>query len=73
VLVVGGTAHLDGTLSITMMAGYVPSPGDSFQGLSFGAQSGDFANFNLPDLGNAMSLQAWSDGSGYYFTVQSNT
>ena len=72
-LVVGGTARLDGTLSVALMDGYVPSAGDTFQGISFAAQSGDFATYNLPDLGNGMYLQASSDGSSYYFIVQSNT
>ncbi len=71
-LVVGGTARLDGTLSVALMAGYVPSPGDTFQGINFAARSGDFATYNLPDLGDGMYLQAWADGTSYYFIVQPN-
>jgi hypothetical protein len=41
---VAGTAFLDGTLVLTPVNGYVPSTGDSFAILTYGARNGDFAN-----------------------------
>lgn len=73
VLTVGGTARLDGTLSVALMAGYVPNAGDTFQGINFAACTGNFASYNLPDLGDGMYLQAWTDGTSYYLIVQPNT
>jgi hypothetical protein len=50
-LQVSGTATLDGTLKITTLNGFSPSPGNSFQVLTFAARSGDFATVNGIDLG----------------------
>jgi hypothetical protein len=40
---VGGTATLDGTLSIALVNHFVPQTGDVFVPLNFGGRSGDFA------------------------------
>jgi uncharacterized repeat protein (TIGR01451 family) len=51
-LIVGGAATLDGTLAISLIGGYDPLHGDSFEILTFGSRSGDFASttgLNLPD------------------------
>jgi hypothetical protein len=42
-LVIGGTATLDGTLSLTLVNGYVPASGASLTPLSCSAEDGVFA------------------------------
>jgi hypothetical protein len=49
---VGGTANLDGTLTLTPVSGYTPATGDSFQIVTFASRSGDFAN---PPAGFSLS------------------
>ena len=43
-LAVGGTATLDGTLNVTLIDGFTPNSGDTFQPLSSTAESGTFAS-----------------------------
>jgi hypothetical protein len=43
-LVVGGTATLDGTLNVTLIGGFTPNSGDTFQPLTSSAESGMFAS-----------------------------
>lgn len=51
-LLVGGTAMLDGTLSVELLDGFVPQAGDSFGFLAAtGGAGGDFATLDLPELG----------------------
>jgi hypothetical protein len=50
-LQVTGLTTLDGTLSVVLNNGFVPAPGDAFRVLTFGSRSGDFATYDLPDLG----------------------
>ena len=45
-VVASGGATLGGTLSIGLANGYGPTTGDSFQVMSFGSHSGNFATFN---------------------------
>jgi len=45
-----GTAALSGTLMVTLINGYSPIPGDSFELLTAGAISGEFATLDLPPL-----------------------
>ena len=40
---VGGSATLDGTLNVSLANGFTPADLDSFQVLTFGSRSGDFA------------------------------
>jgi hypothetical protein len=47
-LAVTGTAALDGTLTVSLVNGYSPSAGDSFQLLTFSGFTGSFATTNLP-------------------------
>jgi hypothetical protein len=54
-LAVTGTAALDGTLTVSLVNGYVPVPGDSFALLTFSGSTGNFANTNLP-AGASLSL-----------------
>jgi hypothetical protein len=42
--VVGGTATLDGTLNVTLIGGFMPNSGDTFQPLSSTAENGVFAS-----------------------------
>jgi hypothetical protein len=53
---VSGTATLDGTVNITLLNGFTPTPGDGFQVLTFGAVIGNFATYNGLDLGGGLSL-----------------
>jgi hypothetical protein len=55
-LSVYGTATLDGTVNISLFNGFVPTLGDGFQVLTFGAVTGDFATYNGLDLGGGLSL-----------------
>ena len=43
-LAVGGTATLDGTLNVTLIDGFTPNSGDTFQLLTSTAESGTFAS-----------------------------
>ena len=53
-----GSATLTGTLAANLNSGYYPVKGDSFNVLSYGSQTGAFANFALPPK------QAWSTNYG---------
>lgn len=55
-LSVTGTATLDGTLNVFLGYGFMPSPGNVFVLISYGARSGTFATLNLPTL----SFGQWS-------------
>jgi hypothetical protein len=50
-LQVTGTATLDGTLSVSLLGGYFPAPGDAFAVLTFAGRVGDFAAYTGLDLG----------------------
>lgn len=47
-LLISGSATLDGTLDVTLIGGYVPAGGETYDALTFASQSGDFATKNLP-------------------------
>lgn len=49
-LVVTGLADIDGTLSIVLTNGFVPSAGDAFDVLTYGSHSNEFAVRDLPPL-----------------------
>jgi VCBS repeat-containing protein len=49
-LQISGAATLNGTLNISLINSFVPSEGDSFQVLTFGSRSGDFATYNGLDI-----------------------
>jgi len=48
VLNVSTAATLGGTLNVTLVAGFTPATGDTFNVLSYGSRSGTFATVNLP-------------------------
>jgi hypothetical protein len=43
---IGGSATLDGTLNLSLINGFTPGAGDSFQVLNYGSHSGAFATIN---------------------------
>jgi len=47
-LQVTGVANLDGTLTTTLINGFVPTQGDRFDVITFASRTGDFATFNAP-------------------------
>jgi hypothetical protein len=53
-LAIGGSATLDGTLQVSLVDGFTPSSGDSFQVMTYGSRSGSFATIN----GNGQSYVA---------------
>jgi hypothetical protein len=59
-LVVSGQALLDGSLNVSLVNGFSPANGDSFDILDFGTLAGAFGTVNLPPLGGGL---AW-DQSG---------
>jgi len=58
VLQVDGEAALAGTLQVSLIDGYGPQAGDSFDILDFGSITGDFHQILLPDLASGL---AWDD------------
>jgi hypothetical protein len=53
-VVVSGLATLGGTLNVTEVGGFTPAAGDTYQVMSFGSSSGDFATKNGFQLGNGL-------------------
>jgi hypothetical protein len=53
-LTLGGTATLGGALNVSLMNSFEPALGQTFQVLTFGARSGDFASENGLDLGGGL-------------------
>ena len=47
-LVVTGAANLAGTLDVTLLNGFTPNNGDTFDILDFASVTGDFSTLNLP-------------------------
>ena len=47
-LVVTGNANLAGTLDVSLLGEFHPSPGDSFTVLTYGSRTGTFTTVNLP-------------------------
>ncbi len=47
-LAISGTATLSGALNISLINGFTPNPGDSFQIMTFGSRSGTFTTINAP-------------------------
>jgi len=59
---VSGEASLEGTLQVSLINDFVPSPGDTFDFLTFGSLSGDFSQVTGP-LG-------FGDGDLYFEVVE---
>lgn len=62
---VNGTAVLDGTLNITLINGYQPTPGDFFEIIDPNAVSGAFSQINAPGL----TMQSNYSAAGITLTV----
>ena len=63
---VTGNVTLSGTLDVSLVNSYVPSPGDSMQIITYvGTLAGDFTTKNFPTLGGGNSFTT-SSGSGSY-------
>jgi len=63
---VGGSLSLDGTLNVSLINGFTPLTGDSFDILDWGSRSGTFANVQLADLGGRIlwnSSQLYTTGT----------
>jgi hypothetical protein len=58
---VSGSVTLDGVLNVSLVVGYTPDLGDSFQILTFGSRTGDFAFKNGLDLGGGLRLDPQYD------------
>jgi hypothetical protein len=54
-LAVNGTAYLDGKLTVSLVAPFVPSVGDKFKIVTFASLSGGFASTSLPPGGSLVS------------------
>jgi hypothetical protein len=59
-LAVGGTASLDGSVSVTAINGFTPAPGDTFHVLTFASNSGDFASRTGFDFGSVFFAEVFS-------------
>jgi len=55
VLVVYGTADLAGTLEVSLLDGFTPELGDSFDMLELGSVTGTFDEIQLPELGGGLA------------------
>jgi hypothetical protein len=56
-LAISGSATLSGTLNVSLINGFLPNPGDSFQIMTFASRSGSFTTINGLDLGGGRSFQ----------------
>ncbi len=54
-LIVTGNASLNGTLDIVLVNGFVPTPGDTFEIMTFTSVTGHFARVACPNLGGGLS------------------
>jgi len=57
-----GTLSLDGTMNVTLIDGFVPANGDTFDLLDWGSLDGTFDTVNLPSLAPGL---AWDDSALY--------
>jgi hypothetical protein len=71
VLQVTGAATLAGTLRVSLVNGFIPSPGDTFQIMTFGSHTGDFGNAEGLILGDGLGfVTIYSDTGLSLQTVQ---
>jgi len=57
---VGGSASLDGELLVSLVNGFVPSPGQTFQVLRSSSLSGKFANITTPSVAGTAWVPRYS-------------
>ena len=70
-LFVLGQAFLDGTLNVSLLGGYLPSVGDSFQFMQFSSLTGAFANLNGLNIGGGLFFSQVVTASGISLVVGS--
>jgi hypothetical protein len=63
-LAVSRAATLGGTLNVATIGGFTPAFGNTFQVLTFGSLSGNFATYNAPSLASSLYLDAVFSPSG---------
>lgn len=56
-LAISGSATLSGSLNISLIGGFVPVAGDTFQIMTFGSRTGNFTAINGLDLGGGRAFQ----------------
>ena len=62
---------LSGVLNITLVDGYEPDIGDSFQVMTYGSHSGEFTDINGLDIGNGKRFEAVYNDTDLTLTVVS--
>jgi len=62
-LTVSGTATLAGTLNLSLVGGYMPSAGNSFQIITCGSRSGTFASVTGETQGSRTLTPAYNSGN----------
>lgn len=67
--VVGGAVALSGTLAVSLVNGYVPVAGDTFEIMTFASRSGDFATMTGGTLGGGLALQKTVTSTSVVLTV----
>jgi hypothetical protein len=60
---VAGSVWLDGVLGLSLIDGFVPSWGESFEIVTFGSRDGDFDTVNGTDLGDGLYLDLIYDAN----------
>lgn len=68
-LAVTGAATLAGALNISLVNGFAPQPGQTFDVLTYGTHVGDFGSFSSLDLGNGYALMPSAGGTAYSLMV----
>ena len=68
-----GAASLNGTLKVSLIGGFTPSPGDSFEVLTFQSRTGDFAQDEGLILGGGLGFRkVYTDSALVLQTVKEN-
>lgn len=60
---VSGTATIDGALDVSLISGFVPTPGDAFTVLTAGTLVGTYADTTSLELGGGVALVTAYDGT----------
>jgi hypothetical protein len=70
-LAVSGTASLGGTIDVSLINGFHPALGSTFQPLTFGSSTGNFGFYNGIVLGNRLLLDPALNPNNLTLTTQS--
>jgi autotransporter-associated beta strand protein len=71
-LAVSGAANLSGTLTVTLVNGYIPARGDTFEVLTAGSIAGQFTTLNLPSLSSTNVWQVQYTATSLRLAVASS-